>query len=130
MPRSKKLHDEIGPWSEIKLDIVKQYAQRYSTIMSASRQSKFYHVYIDAFAGSGTQVLKRTGEYVPGSPRNALLVEPPFREYHLIDLDGDKVSSLKHLESERQGVHIYEEDCNSVLLRDIFPRVRYEDFRR
>jgi hypothetical protein len=36
-------YDEIGYWSEIKLDIVKEYAQAYSTIMSAQRSiSKAY----------------------------------------------------------------------------------------
>lgn len=28
-------YDEIGYWSEIKLDIVKEYAKAYSTIMNA-----------------------------------------------------------------------------------------------
>lgn len=29
------LFDEIGYWSEIKLDIIREYAQAYSTILSA-----------------------------------------------------------------------------------------------
>ena len=29
--------DEIGYWSEIKLDIVREYAVAYSTILSAQR---------------------------------------------------------------------------------------------
>lgn len=41
-----------------------------------------YHIYIDAFAGAGKHISKKTGAFVLGSPMNALLVEPPFREYH------------------------------------------------
>jgi three-Cys-motif partner protein len=78
--------DEIGPWSEVKLDILKRYAVEYSKILSKQRNPSFFHVYIDAFAGTGFHLSRKTGEMVLGSPLNALLVEPPFREYHLIDL--------------------------------------------
>jgi hypothetical protein len=47
----EKLVDEIGPWSEIKLEVIRKYAKAYSTILSS--QKSFYHVYIDAFAGLG-----------------------------------------------------------------------------
>ncbi len=75
--------DEIGYWSEIKLDIVRDYAA-YSKILSAK---SLPHIYIDAFAGAGQHVSKETGEFIPGSPLNALDVYPPFREYHFIDLN-------------------------------------------
>ncbi len=39
--------DEIGYWSEIKLDIIRDYAQASSTIFSAEKQARFYHVYIE-----------------------------------------------------------------------------------
>jgi len=67
---------------------------------------------------------------VLGSPLDALLVQPPFREYHLIDLDGDKVASLHGLVGDRQDVHLHHGDCNQVLLDDVFPKVRFQDFRR
>ncbi len=84
-------YDEIHYWTEVKLDIVKEYAQAYSTILSAQKRPLLYHVYIDAFAGAGLHVSKSTGQLVSGSPLNALLIEPPFREYHLII--GDVVSN-------------------------------------
>jgi three-Cys-motif partner protein len=126
---SSKLHfDQIGYWSQIKLDIVRDYAKAYSTILS--KQPRMTHVYIDAFAGAGIHQLKGTGELVAGSPLNALNVEPRFKELHLIDLDGAKVSSLRSLVGERPDVFIYEEDCNKVLLTKVFPRVGYADYRR
>ena len=82
--------DEIGPWSEVKLDIIKRYAVEYSKILSNQKNPAFFHVYIDAFAGTGFHVSETTGEMVLGSPLNALNVHPPFREYHLIDLDGTR----------------------------------------
>ncbi|MFC2021296.1 hypothetical protein ACFLU1_05905 [Chloroflexota bacterium] len=45
------LFDEIGEWSEIKLDIVEKYALPYSRILSSRNNPEFHHIYIDAFAG-------------------------------------------------------------------------------
>jgi hypothetical protein len=36
--------DEIGYWSEIKLEIVRKYAEAYSTILSRQRLE---HVYVE-----------------------------------------------------------------------------------
>ncbi len=120
--------DEIGSWSEIKLEIIKKYAAAYSGILA--RQRGLHHVYIDAFAGAGRHVSRSTGDFVPGSPLNALLVQPPFTEYFLIDLAPDKVMSLREIVGERADVHILSGDCNALLVDDVFPRVRYQDFRR
>lgn len=122
--------DEIGPWSEIKLDILRRYAVEYSKILSNQRDPSLYHVYIDAFAGAGYHLSEATGEMVLGSPLNALLVRPPFREYYLIDLDGDKAVGLRELVGGRTDVHIFPEDCNQVLPKKVFPNVRFEDYRR
>ena len=67
---------------------------------------------------------------IPGSPLNALAVTPSFREVHLIDLDQAKVQHLKQLIGQRKDVFVHEGDCNTVLLQQIFPSVRYEDYRR
>ena len=122
--------DEIGPWSEVKLDILKRYAVEYSKILSNQQNPPLSHVYIDAFAGTGYHLSETTGDMVLGSPLNALLVRPPFREYHLIDWDGDKAASLQQIVGSREDVHIYPGDCNVILPSHIFPRVRFEDYRR
>lgn len=128
--RSKLQFDTIGYWSEIKLDIVKDYAAPYSKILASHRNPSFFHVYIDAFAGAGTHVSRTTGEFVPGSPRNALEIDPPFREYHFIDLNPKKVNLLRDIVGQRPDVSIYAGDCNSILLQDVFPGVQYKDYRR
>jgi three-Cys-motif partner protein len=119
--------DVIGYWSEIKLDIVREYAQAYSQILSAQG---FHHVYVDGFAGAGVHISKGSGDFVLGSPLNALKVQPPFREYFLIDLDGDKIESLKKLVATRSDVRVFHGDCNEVLMRDVFPHIRWKNYRR
>lgn len=122
-------YDEIGYWSEVKLAIIREYAAAYSRILAAQAAIR-RHVYIDAFAGAGKHVSKRTGEFVPGSPLNALLVQPPFREIHLVDLHGGKTDELRKLVGDRKDVHVHEGDANKVLLEKAFPRCLYEDFSR
>ncbi|HEC97811.1 MAG TPA: three-Cys-motif partner protein TcmP [Nitrospirae bacterium] len=122
--------DEINYWSEVKLDIIKDYAKEYSKILSVQSNPKLYHIYIDAFAGAGVHISKATGEFVPGSPMNALLVTPPFKEYHLIDLDSEKIDLLKDAAKEYANTNIYEGDCNSLLIEKVFPRAKYEDYKR
>jgi three-Cys-motif partner protein len=122
--------DEIGPWSEVKLDILRRYATEYSKILTNQQRPRLTHVYVDAFAGAGVHISRTTGEMVPGSPLNALIIDPPFREYHLIDLDGDRVAGLRRIVGDRPDVYLYEGDCNKILLESVFPRLRYEDYRR
>jgi glycosyltransferase involved in cell wall biosynthesis len=64
--------DTIGYWSEIKLEIIREYAQAYSQILT---RHPLHHVYIDAFAGSGLHLSKTKGEFVKGSPLNALAAQ-------------------------------------------------------
>jgi len=121
--------DEIGYWSEVKLDIVRKYAKAYSTIMARQALIKG-HLYIDAFAGAGTHISRSTGQLVEGSPLNAMSVTPPFTEIHLIDLHGGRAKRLRELTKNDPRVTVHEGDCNDVLLRDVFPRCQYGDYRR
>ncbi len=114
--------DEIGPWSEIKLDILREYAAPYSRIL---KSNGFRHGYVDAFSGPGLHVRKGDGEEVLGSPLVALGVQPPFDEYHFIDLDGEKVDFLKSQVGSRSGVAFYNADSNQVMLESILPRFSY-----
>src|SRR5712692_6930650 len=94
--------DEIGEWSELKLDILKKYAGAYCTILKARN---LHPIYIDGFAGAGTHIRKRTGELIKGSPLNALEIQPPFEELHLIDTDQSKVDALKQQTTGMKHVH-------------------------
>jgi three-Cys-motif partner protein len=130
MPSKETPFDQIGYWSEVKLDIIKKYAAAYSKILSAQKKPKLDHIYIDAFAGAGVHISRASGEFVPGSPVNALLVKPPFRQYHFIDLDKQKMAALESFAEQRRDVHTYHGDCNRVLLDRVLPQARWEDYRR
>jgi three-Cys-motif partner protein len=119
--------DTIGYWSEVKLEIISEYAKAYSQILTSNR---LHHVYIDAFAGAGMHLSKTKGGFVPGSPLNALAIKPPFKEFHLIDLDSTKTQQLRQLTEGQKGVSIYEGDCNEILLTKVFPQVQYAQYRR
>lgn len=121
--------DEIGPWSEAKLDILRDYATAYMTVLANQKVIRRV-VYIDAFAGAGEHISRETGKQVPGSPANAISINPPFSEFHLIDLDRTRVELLEKLASGRTDVHVYHDDCNDVLLENVFPRCRYDDYAR
>lgn len=122
--------DEIGPWSEVKLDIVREYARAYSQILSAQKKPPLIHVYIDAFAGAGVHLSRSTGDFVPGSPLNALNVAPPFSEYHFIDINRSRVEALQQVAQQRTNVYVHDGDCNQVLLEEVFPKVQFKDYRR
>lgn len=121
--------DEIGYWSEVKLEIVRKYVAAYSRILAAQPSIRGY-VYIDGFAGAGSHISRTTGNKVPGSPSIALATTPPFSEVHLIDLDGTRTEELSRLSAGDPRVSVYEGDCNDILLKKVLPRCRYEDRRR
>jgi three-Cys-motif partner protein len=122
-------YDEIGVWSEVKLDIVRKYAQAYSNVLSKETRIHKY-IYIDAFAGAGVHISKQTGDAVPGSPLIVLDIQPPFAEYHFVDLDGDKADHLRQLARDKSNVFVYNENCNFVLPTKVFPRAQYKDYHR
>ncbi|HUA00434.1 MAG TPA: three-Cys-motif partner protein TcmP [Candidatus Aquilonibacter sp.] len=122
--------DQIGYWSELKLDIIREYATAYSTILSARRNPSFHHVYIEGFAGMGVHLSKASKDFVLGSPLNALNVRPPFRGYHLIDIRTEKIEYLRKLIGPREDVFLYRGDCNKILLDEVFPRVKYREYQR
>ncbi len=124
----KREHDEVGLWSEMKLEIVRDYAKEYSRIMS--KQPRFKHIYIDGFAGAGVHLSRTTGDFIPGSPLNALNVEPPFKEYHFIDLDGHRTEQIRELAGDRAGVFPHEGDCNTILPEKVFPQANYDKYER
>ena len=75
--------DEISRWSEIKIDIIEQYAIPYMNIM---RNNRFKAHYIDGFSGAGIHISKKSGDIVKGSPLRVLTIPKPFDTYHFIDM--------------------------------------------
>ncbi len=127
---SGPVFDDIGVWTEIKLEILRKYLPAYTAILAKQRGLRF--AYVDAFAGSGIHRARRSGELVPGSPLRALATEPRFQRQWWIDLDGDKVDQLRAMPEvvNRPEVEVIAGDANQVLLNHVFPQLPYKEFWR
>jgi three-Cys-motif partner protein len=110
--------DEVGQWSELKIAIIKKYANAFTTIL---HKHNFRPIYIDGFAGAGRHISKASGAEIDGSPSVAFAVDPPFAEFHLVDLDGHRVENLRQLAKGRSNVKVHHGDCNDVLINKVFP---------
>jgi three-Cys-motif partner protein len=121
--------DAIGSWSEIKIEIeiVRKYAEAYSTVLAKQR---LRYSYIDGFSGPGEHRRKHTGEQIMGTPLEVLSVQPRFHDYYFVDSHAEKIAYLRKQIGERNDVHTYIGDTNTILPRDMFPRVAYADYRR
>lgn len=122
--------DEVGYWSQIKLDFVKKYAAAYSRIMAAQKQPSFEPVYIDAIASAGVHLSRGSRTFIPGSPVNILLITPGFYRYYLIDIRAEKTSALRQMVADNPKVSIIPGDCNEALLNKVFPHVQWNQYRR
>jgi len=119
--------DEIGYWSEIKLEIIEKYGAAYTSILKKQKLKKYY---IDAFCGPGVHLSKESGEQVAGSPARALHVSPAFDGYFFIDLQPEKTDYLQRLCGNRTDVHIYTADATTCLMNEVLPEIKYEKFTR
>jgi three-Cys-motif partner protein len=120
---------DIGPWSEMKIEIVRAYAAAYARVLASQPFLKF--AYVDAFAGAGRHISRTTGMEVQGSPRAVLEVEPAFHEYHFVELDQDRANELEPLKAIRPGrVHIHVGDSNQILPTEILSRFQYNKYWR
>ncbi|MDR3738926.1 MAG: three-Cys-motif partner protein TcmP [Terracidiphilus sp.] len=126
MPSKLKL-DEVGYWSEIKLEILEKYAKPYTKILRARHMRP---IYIDGFAGAGRHAAKGSNRLIDGSPVRALNVDPPFEAFHLVDIDGARTDELNRLSSGKPNVFVHLGDCNQVLRNEVFPEIDYAKYMR
>lgn len=139
MPRHRT--DEIGQWSEDKLNLLAKYLHSYTVIMSrqlvgtTNRQGRSGwcsgYYYIDAFAGKGRWIRRGEGNYVDGSPRVALSTTPSFSGYYFIDLDRGRVEELDALNQEfaDKQITVLYGDANEVIRKTVLPEVNSKSKR-
>lgn len=121
-------HHFGGPWTEIKLEAVEYYLKFYTRALN----KKFELWYIDAFAGSGDRTIEiETGGLLEGTPalvevqaragsaKRALLVDPPFQKFLLIEKSRARATALATLREIYPDRDITVECCdsNEALLR-------------
>jgi three-Cys-motif partner protein len=105
-------HSFGGKWTQEKLEKVGYYLQSYAT---ALKNQNFRLIYVDAFAGTGYVSLKdknenqlsllefeetEVREFVSGSAKNALEVNPPFDEYVFIEKNEKRFAELENLKKD------------------------------
>jgi len=120
--------DEIGYWSELKLEIVEKYGSAYTTAFKKNSRLKKY--YIDGLSGAGVHLSKTTATHVEGSPSRALKISPPFDGFYFIDINKEKTSFLRTICGERSNVHIHTGDCTEYLTKEVLPKIQFKDYKR
>ncbi len=133
-----------GNWTTEKLERVRKYLVAYATIM---RKQKFRFAYIDAFAGTGYNVTKskkseaplfpelsgvEATEFLDGSARIALKVEPRFTKYIFIEKSPERFAELDKLKEEfpllATDIVLVNADSNAYL-QDICENRRWDKNR-
>ncbi|MET3966704.1 three-Cys-motif partner protein TcmP [Bradyrhizobium sp. S3.9.1] len=120
--------DEVGVWSELKLEIVEKYGAAYTRAFARHPGLKKY--YVDSFSGAGTHISKSTKKMIDGSPVRALRISPPFDGFYFIDLNHQKTAHLKTLCGARNDVHIETGDASNYLIEQLLPTISYAKFNR
>jgi three-Cys-motif partner protein len=120
--------DEVGIWSELKLEIVEKYGSAYTAAFANQRGLKKY--YVDAFSGAGVHISKRSGGQIDGSPARALKTTPPFDGFFFIDMDAQKTAHLGKLCANGCDVHIETGDASKYLTQKLLPTIKYEEYKR
>ncbi|MBK9051355.1 MAG: three-Cys-motif partner protein TcmP [Chloroflexi bacterium] len=130
----KPLQQFGGDWSADKLERVRKYLGAYTTILS---KYPYRIAYIDAFAGTGYQILKSDERadqllfpelaeqepqtFLDGSARMALQVRPRFTKYIFIEQDQNRFAELEKLKTDfpsmSEDIILKQDDCNAYLQR-------------
>lgn len=122
--------DEIGEWSEIKLEIIEKYGAAYTKAFSNAPGRRLKKFYIDGFSGAGLHISKGTGQQVEGSPARVLKTTPPFDRYYFIDMNPQKTAHLAKLCAGRSDVEIHTGDCSPYLTKTLLPTIDYQKYNR
>jgi three-Cys-motif partner protein len=129
-------HNFGGDWTTEKLERIRKYLSAYMMIFSRNKRAQnLTPIYIDAFAGTGYRTIshphKEIGvplpeltetdneEFLKGSARIALEIEPPFKRYIFIERDRHRANELENLKAEfsqmRSSIEIIIADANTYL---------------
>jgi len=89
---------EVGAWSQRKYDLIRHYAEMFSTSMKNKWDCR---VYIDCFCGCGLSKIKKTQRVMNSSATIAMEIKYPFDKYIFCDSDKNKLNLLKKYINQR-----------------------------
>lgn len=118
-----------GPWTELKLDVVRKYLSFYT---GALKNQPFKKWYIDGFAGSGSRTVRRPGqsalplfgldaeedatEEIAGSAKLALTTQIPFDHHIFIEQDQERYAALAQLaEDSDRSTRVTQAEANAEI---------------
>lgn len=108
----------VGPWAEHKLDVLGDYLKAYAIALS---NQSFRLVYIDAFAGSGSEKMRGSNIEV-GSPLYALEASRfsrGFDRYYFFEQDQGKIKELNALKrqfpQQKDKIHVQQGNANYLI---------------
>lgn len=123
-----------GSWTQEKLERVRKYLAAYTKIFAKNPKAKtLTTIYVDAFAGTGYRTASRqksdqslwfpeimetdVDEFLKGSARIALEVDPPFKQYLFIEQSSRYAEELSKLKAQfsNKSVDIVRTDANIYL---------------
>lgn len=93
-------------------------ARRYASIVGTAMRRKWKLWWVELFAGPGELYVRDTGDFVPGSPLEALAIKHPFDGYVFADLDPRCTESLRRRLGNRPNAVVLEGDSNSAEILD------------
>lgn len=118
-------HEFGGQWTRVKLKILESYLQFYTTAL----HKRFTLHYVDAFAGTGKQSIKKKNrdqlefeehaqKVMEGSASISMDCVPPFHKYHFNDLNPQHYETLVALAKKKnRHANISQLDANNFLLK-------------
>jgi three-Cys-motif partner protein len=107
-----------GNWTEIKMEIIVNYAKAYLAIMNKQEWAKT--IYFDGFAGSGYIETENEIDEIKGTSLRILeLNDPrPFDIYYFVELNEKNKNELNKSIQELhfgKNAHVVQSDCNQKL---------------
>lgn len=102
---------DVGAWARQKNMRLWNYLGIFTTGMKTSYDTR---VYVDLFAGSGKNRIKKTSEWLLGSPLLALSVRDQFDRLIFCEKDAEKADALKirAFRMRTDNVHVLNLDAN------------------
>ena len=95
---------------------------RFADTVATAIHGKLPVYWVELFCGPGRLQVVETGEFVDGSPLQALAVRPRFTGYFFADLSAECVTTLRRRTLGEEGVHVYRGDANSEEVLDAVTR--------
>lgn len=108
--------NEWGPWSEIKLDILRDYLTAFTR---AVRGKSAEAIFLDLFAGSYNNRRKGGVDTFPGSARIALEAAPEFTQLRFCELPGPAAALRREIRADRptdQRWEVIPGDSNNTIV--------------